>query len=60
MDKGANILDMAEQNGFGNPSDKPFSNGTGSYTPAPNKPMIDNENFTEERFSGWVLYTSTK
>lgn len=41
-------------NGYGINSDAPFSDGAPLYTSAKNRPMIKNDNFTEERFSGDV------
>lgn len=49
---GANMIDMSVENGYGKPSDKANSPGVGSYAPAPNQPMIVNDNFTADRFSG--------
>lgn len=49
---GANMRNMSVENGYGTPSDKPMSKGTATYVSSPALPMIVNDNFTEERFSG--------
>lgn len=51
---GARINDMSVENGYGRPELSKIMDGTGgaSYTSGPNRAMIDNENFMDERFAG--------
>jgi len=49
---GANVRNMSIENGYGTPSDKPMSKGEATYVSSPALPMMVNDNFTEERFSG--------
>lgn len=50
---GANIRNLSEENGYGNPDvQKAMSKSGGTYTVPPAKPMLVNDNFTEEKFAG--------
>lgn len=56
MSHGANIIDFSKENGYGTPSDKPFSNGQATYTSSPALTPINlsgKENFSDNtRFTG--------
>ena len=54
--EGSRMIDMSVENGYGKPSDKANSKGSGTYDPQSKSADPINysgtENFTDERFAG--------